>query len=327
MRASLQPHETLAWVRGGEDAWALLSVLGNTPEGKIKVAPPSGRRESAKNNSRVSGRPSFLAGFLDGRQGKEEAIWEVAEEDIHPFDPSHALNLEDASNLNNLHEAPLLALLRRRFRQGQIYTSTGNLLISVNPYRPIPGLYDVPLDDRADLQNDLSSKESQYDSEDEEDISGERPRAPTGLGPHVYSVAAGAWKRAAAGQDQSVVITGESGAGKTEACKQVMRRLVQINQKLTGRDFGDQIEMSLLQSNVVLEAFGNAKTLRNDNSSRFGKYVRLLYSENPNSSTQTSPVRTSLGELKLDDIGARSQPSFDSLPPQAGGGGGGGGVV
>ncbi|CAN0077917.1 unnamed protein product, partial [Heterosigma akashiwo] len=159
---------------------------------------------------------------------------------------------EDASNLNNLHEAPLLALLRRRFRQGQIYTSTGNLLISVNPYRPIPGLYD-------------------------EDISGERPRAPTGLGPHVYSVAAGAWKRAAAGQDQSVVITGESGAGKTEACKQVMRRLVQINQKLTGRDFGDQIEMSLLQSNVVLEAFGNAKTLRNDNSSRFGKYVRLLY--------------------------------------------------
>lgn len=61
--------------------------------------------------------------------------------DTHPFDPSHALDLSDASQLNNLHEGPLLNLLIRRFQSDDIYTNVGGVLISINPYKFIPNLY------------------------------------------------------------------------------------------------------------------------------------------------------------------------------------------
>ena len=115
---------------------------------------------------------------------------------VHPYDVSHGLMLDDVSTLNNLHEAPMLDLLRRRFKRDLIYTACGDVLISVNPYKNIPFLY--KLTDKA---------------------SGDET-------PHLFTIA----RRAIAnlkesGKDQAVIISGESGAGKTEASKYIMRYL------------------------------------------------------------------------------------------------------
>jgi myosin-5 len=62
----------------------------------------------------------------------------------HPFDPSHLINMDDIANMNNMHEGPLLDVLKRRFAEDNIYTYTGDVLISINPYRNISNLYDMP---------------------------------------------------------------------------------------------------------------------------------------------------------------------------------------
>ena len=69
---------------------------------------------------------------------------ETEEDNVHPCDMSHMDNLADIALMNNLHQAPLLDLLRRRYMGNEIYTFTGDILISINPYQEIPGLYDTP---------------------------------------------------------------------------------------------------------------------------------------------------------------------------------------
>ena len=82
--------------------------------------------------------------------------------------------------------------------------------------------------------------------------------------------------------NQSVIVSGESGAGKTEASKYIMRYLIgksHINSEGMADSGSNDIESRLMQANIILEAFGNAKTVRNDNSSRFGKYIKMQYSK------------------------------------------------
>jgi myosin-5 len=226
--------------------------------------------------------------------------FEVPRVDTHPFDPSHALDFDDASKMNAMHEAPLLDLLRRRYARDKIYTNVADVLISVNPYKNIPLLYEIPL---LQMQDESEEEYEESDGELEEGDKGRsaRLRPPSAAlkkqleKPHLHSVADKAFRFMTAPEveishgkvrrmNQSVVITGESGAGKTEASKYVMRYLIAAAQSFAApnggskRDaMGKRIEEVLLQSNTVLEAFGNSKTLRNDNSSRFGKYIKLQY--------------------------------------------------
>ncbi len=177
--------------------------------------------------------------------------------------------MSDISRLNNLHEAPLLHVLKRRFSKGKIYTFCGHVLLSVNPYQFFTGLYDLP---------DVGDGGAKGEDPDEVGEAEE---------PHVYTIARLAFDQLTApkGGNQSIVVSGESGAGKTEASKHVMRYLLHAS---SSGDEGTVIQQRLLDSNVVLEAFGNAKTVRNDNSSRFGKYIMMKYD----------------GELKV--VGART---------------------
>ncbi|KAK7249948.1 hypothetical protein SO694_00005561 [Aureococcus anophagefferens] len=162
--------------------------------------------------------------------------------DVRDFDPSHLVPVDDLMRVNNLSEAPLLDALARRHAADAIYTAVGPVLLSVNPYKAIPGLYELP---------------------PAEDVAAALELPDDAGAPHVFDVARRALKRLlATGGGQSVVVSGESGAGKTEASKLAS---------------GPDLVAQLYGSNVVLEAFGNAKTLRNNNSSRFGKYIRLLY--------------------------------------------------
>ncbi|KAF4324271.1 hypothetical protein BBO99_00000915 [Phytophthora kernoviae] len=178
---------------------------------------------------------------------------------VHPYDPTHSVDLNNVAEMDNLHEAPLLDLLRRRYLEDKIYTYTGDILISINPYKNIPMLYNFPeLDSIGKLDNPV---------------------------PHVYSTAHGAYHAMQKdGKCQSILVSGESGAGKTEASKYIMRYLANISEigkkapkTPKNENGGSSVEQCVLQSNPLLEAFGNAKTIRNDNSSRFGKFIKIFY--------------------------------------------------
>ncbi|KAF6120502.1 myosin IA [Phyllostomus discolor] len=161
-----------------------------------------------------------------------------------------SVGVEDLVLLEPLEQESLLKNLQLRYEKKEIYTYIGNVLVSVNPYQQLP-IYGP---DFIDKYRDYTFYE---------------------LKPHIFAVANVAYQSLRfRDQDQCVLITGESGAGKTEASKLVMSYVAAVCGK------GEQVNSvkeQLLQSNPVLEAFGNAKTIRNNNSSRFGKYMDIEF--------------------------------------------------
>ncbi|XP_023369382.1 unconventional myosin-Ia [Otolemur garnettii] len=161
-----------------------------------------------------------------------------------------SVGVEDLVLLEPLVEESLLKNLQLRYENKEIYTYIGNVVISVNPYQQLP-IYGP------------------------EFIASYRDCIFYELKPHIYALANVAYQSLRdRGRDQCILITGESGAGKTEASKLVMSYVAAVCGK------GEQVNSvkeQLLQSNPVLEAFGNAKTIRNNNSSRFGKYMDIEF--------------------------------------------------
>lgn len=190
----------------------------------------------------------------------------VEEEKTQQYDPSHGEHVSDLATMNNLAEGPLLDVLRRRYYNDLIYTFVGDILVSFNPYVVIPGIYDIPT-----IAPAVTSGTSRAIRDD----------------PHVFTVAERTYCDMMLNKcDQSLIVSGESGAGKTEACKRVMTYLTAISRaktkalqkNTTTKMLGvENIEDKVLRCNPFLEAFGNAKTNRNDNSSRFGKFLRLEF--------------------------------------------------
>ncbi|KAM5180900.1 unconventional myosin-Ia [Mantella aurantiaca] len=152
--------------------------------------------------------------------------------------------------LESLTEDSMLQNLKERFKNDEIYTYIGNVVISVNPYKQLTIYTPEKIEE---YRNSIFYQ----------------------LKPHIYAVADEAYKSLRdRDRDQCILITGESGAGKTEASKLVMSYVAAVCGK--GEEV-NQVKEQLLQSNPVLEAFGNAKTIRNDNSSRFGKYMDIEF--------------------------------------------------
>ena len=178
------------------------------------------------------------------------------------------IDVDDLTALRFLDEPNILDTLRQRFLRDEIYTYTGTILIAVNPWKTIAGLYEP-----ATLKAYQSSPTTDLHL----------------VKPHTYAVAQSAFTclcRTAA--DQAILVSGESGAGKTESTKHLMQYLAAVASssaipRAGGGVAGEGstragIEKQVLGSNPILEAFGNAKTLRNDNSSRFGKFIEMLFS-------------------------------------------------
>nr|KAJ0203963.1 hypothetical protein LSAT_V11C500294670 [Lactuca sativa] len=162
--------------------------------------------------------------------------------------------VDDMTKLAYLHEPGVLANLRSRYDINEIYTYTGSILIAVNPFTRLPHLYD-------------SHMMAQY-----------KGAAFGELSPHPFAVADAAYRvMINEGISQSILVSGESGAGKTESTKQLMRYLAYMGGRASTD--GRSVEQKVLESNPVLEAFGNAKTVRNNNSSRFGKFVEIQFDE------------------------------------------------
>ncbi|XP_061969968.1 myosin-9 isoform X2 [Populus nigra] len=160
--------------------------------------------------------------------------------------------VDDMTRLQYLHEPAVLHNLATRYEINEIYTYSGNILIAVNPFQPLSHLYDVYVMER---------------------YKGARIE---GLSPHVFTIADVAYREMIKeGRSNSILVSGESGAGKTETTKMLMRYLAYLGGH-SGAE-GRTVEQQVLESNPVLEAFGNAKTAKNNNSSRFGKFVEIQF--------------------------------------------------
>uniref|UniRef100_A0A673YXW5 Myosin Ic, paralog b n=1 Tax=Salmo trutta TaxID=8032 RepID=A0A673YXW5_SALTR len=151
---------------------------------------------------------------------------------------------------NHTSEAAFMENLRKRFKENLIYTYIGSVLVSVNPYK--------------DLEIYTKNHMERYRGVNFYEVS-----------PHIYAVSDNSYRSMRTERkDQCILISGESGAGKTEASKKILQYYAVT---CPASDQVETVKDRLLQSNPVLEAFGNAKTLRNDNSSRFGKYMDIQF--------------------------------------------------
>nr|XP_023399074.1 myosin-14 isoform X2 [Loxodonta africana] len=220
--------------------------------------------------------PSELHGFEAAAlrdEGEEEAEVELAEsgrrlrlprDQIQRMNPPKFSKAEDMAELTCLNEASVLHNLRERYYSGLIYTYSGLFCVVINPYKQLP-IYTEAI------------------------IEMYRGKKRHEVPPHVYAVTEGAYRSMLQDrEDQSILCTGESGAGKTENTKKVIQYLAHVASSPKGRkepgvpasastiSYGE-LERQLLQANPILEAFGNAKTVKNDNSSRFGKFIRINF--------------------------------------------------
>ncbi|XP_066468551.1 unconventional myosin-VI isoform X2 [Tiliqua scincoides] len=169
---------------------------------------------------------------------------------VFPAEEDSQKAVEDNCSLMYLNEATLLHNIDVRYSKDKIYTYVANILIAVNPYFDIPKLY----------SSDTIKK---YQG-----------KSLGTLPPHVYAIADKAFRdMKVLKMSQSIIVSGESGAGKTENTKFVLRYLTESYG--SGQDIDDRI----VEANPLLEAFGNAKTVRNNNSSRFGKFVEIHFNE------------------------------------------------
>ncbi|KAK9733826.1 hypothetical protein RND81_04G095200 [Saponaria officinalis] len=177
----------------------------------------------------------------------------VQASNAYPKDPeAPQCGVDDMTRLAYLHEPGVLQNLKSRYDINEIYTYTGNILIAVNPFTKLPHLYDIHMME-------------QYKGAGFGELS-----------PHPFAIADASYRLMMnEGISQSILVSGESGAGKTESTKQLMRYLAYMGGRAASE--GRSVEQKVLESNPVLEAFGNAKTVRNNNSSRFGKFVEIQF--------------------------------------------------
>eukprot|EP00071_Canis_lupus_P048415 XP_022281972.1 unconventional myosin-VI isoform X4 [Canis lupus familiaris] len=169
---------------------------------------------------------------------------------VFPAEEDSKKDVEDNCSLMYLNEATLLHNIKVRYSKDRIYTYVANILIAVNPYFDIPKIYTS------------------------ETIKSYQGKSLGTMPPHVFAIADKAFRdMKVLKMSQSIIVSGESGAGKTENTKFVLRYLTESYG--TGQDIDDRI----VEANPLLEAFGNAKTVRNNNSSRFGKFVEIHFNE------------------------------------------------
>eukprot|EP00063_Salmo_salar_P067014 XP_014041849.1 PREDICTED: myosin-13-like [Salmo salar] len=190
--------------------------------------------------------------------GTKEEGKEFKEADVYQMNPPKYDKIEDMAMMTYLNEASVLYNLKERYAAWMIYTYSGLFCATVNPYKWLP-VYDM------EVVNAYRGKK--------------RMEAP----PHIFSVSDNVFQFMQIDQEnQSVLITGESGAGKTVNTKRVIQYFATIavsggKKEADPNKMQGSLEDQIIAANPLLEAYGNAKTVRNDNSSRFGKFIRIHF--------------------------------------------------
>uniref|UniRef100_A0A8C9Z4M1 Myosin, heavy chain 10, non-muscle n=1 Tax=Sander lucioperca TaxID=283035 RepID=A0A8C9Z4M1_SANLU len=215
-----------------------------------------------------SERNGFEAASIREERG-DEVVVELAEngkkavvnkDDIQKMNPPKFSKVEDMAELTCLNEASVLYNLKDRYYSGLIYTYSGLFCVVINPYKNLP-IYSENI------------------------IEMYRGKKRHEIPPHIYAISESAYRCMLQGKSE-----GESGAGKTENTKKVIQYLAHVASSHKGRKdhnippespkpvkLQGELERQLLQANPILESFGNAKTVKNDNSSRFGKFIRINF--------------------------------------------------
>ncbi|XP_042212114.1 myosin heavy chain, muscle-like isoform X2 [Homarus americanus] len=203
----------------------------------------------------------FIEGEIQGTKGDLVTVMAKGETKnfkkdlVAQVNPPKYEKCEDMSNLTYLNDASVLHNLKTRYVAKLIYTYSGLFCIAVNPYKRYP------------IYTNRVVKIYQGKRRNE-------------VPPHIFAISDGAYMAMLQlGENQSMLITGESGAGKTENTKKVLSYFANVGAttKKKSDEKKQNLEDQIIQTNPILEAFGNAKTTRNDNSSRFGKFIRIHF--------------------------------------------------
>uniref|UniRef100_A0A3P8X0B4 Myosin heavy chain, fast skeletal muscle-like n=1 Tax=Cynoglossus semilaevis TaxID=244447 RepID=A0A3P8X0B4_CYNSE len=195
----------------------------------------------------------YLKSTILKKDGGKVTERTVKEDDVHPMNPPKYDKIEDMAMMTHLNEATVLYNLKERYAAWMIYTYSGLFCVTVNPYKWLPV----------------------YDSEV---VSAYRGKKRMEAPPHIFSVSDNAYQFMLTDREnQSVLITGESGAGKTVNTKRVIQYFATISVNPEKKKDTGSLEDQIIAANPLLEAYGNAKTVRNDNSSRFGKFIRIHF--------------------------------------------------
>ncbi|XP_036308077.1 myosin-1 [Pipistrellus kuhlii] len=214
----------------------------------------------------VDPKESFVKAVVQSRESgkvtvktEKGATVTVKDDQVYPMNPPKYDKIEDMAMMTHLHEPAVLYNLKERYAAWMIYTYSGLFCVTVNPYKWLP-VYN------AEVVSAYRGKK--------------RQEAP----PHIFSISDNAYQFMLTDREnQSILITGESGAGKTVNTKRVIQYFATI--AVTGEKKKEEgsgkmkgtLEDQIISANPLLEAFGNAKTVRNDNSSRFGKFIRIHF--------------------------------------------------
>uniref|UniRef100_UPI0037E91C34 myosin-4-like n=1 Tax=Semicossyphus pulcher TaxID=241346 RepID=UPI0037E91C34 len=182
----------------------------------------------------------------------------IREDQVFPMNPPKFDKIEDMVMMTHLHEPAVLFNLKERYAAWMIYTYSGLFCVTVNPYKWLP-VYNPEV------------------------VRAYRGKKRMEVPPHIFALSDNAYQFMLTDREnQSILITGESGAGKTVNTKRVIQYFATIavsgdKKKETNSKMKGTLEDQIIQANPLLEAFGNAKTMRNDNSSRFGKFIRIHF--------------------------------------------------
>ncbi|XP_037787098.1 myosin heavy chain, muscle-like [Penaeus monodon] len=208
---------------------------------------------------------SYVLGEIQGTKGDLISVSipggetkNFKKDQVTQVNPPKYEKCEDMSNLTYLNDASVLYNLKSRYQARLIYTYSGLFCIAVNPYKRFP------------IYTNRTVKIYQGKRRNE-------------VPPHLFAISDGAYMAMIqGGHNQSMLITGESGAGKTENTKKVLSYFANVGASTKKKEGENRpnLEDQIVQTNPVLEAFGNAKTVRNDNSSRFGKFIRIHFAPN-----------------------------------------------
>ncbi|KAI9502568.1 P-loop containing nucleoside triphosphate hydrolase protein, partial [Coemansia spiralis] len=228
-----------AWFEDTEDAWAKATLMQRTQDDQLGICRLVFRVDS-----------SYVIDVVFS-----ELVEPGADTELLPplCNPPILDCTPDLTTLSYLHEPAVLYNLKRRYEQKEIYTYSGVVLVAMNPFHPMP-LYSPEYMARY--------AKAQSSSND----------------PHLFAIAENAYRGMVNNkQNQTIIVYGESGSGKTTSAKYIMRYFAQAHHADTNDEQMTTVESQILATNPVFESFGNAKTTRNDNSSRFGKFLDIKF--------------------------------------------------
>ncbi|KFY20781.1 hypothetical protein V491_03434 [Pseudogymnoascus sp. VKM F-3775] len=240
---------TRAWQPDPTEGWVASEVISKTQDGD---------------------KFNLVFELANGEQKKVEITAAALEDDsdssLPPLmNPTMLEASDDLTNLSHLNEPAVLQAIRLRYSQKEIYTYSGIVLIATNPFARVDSLY-VP-----GMVQVYAGKQRATQA------------------PHLFAIAEEAFAdMLRSGHNQTIVVSGESGAGKTVSAKYIMRYFAtrespdQPGSRKRGQEAMSETEEQILATNPIMEAFGNAKTTRNDNSSRFGKYIEIMFDKQTN---------------------------------------------